>query len=185
MIAESPAYYSPLADSGAHKRRPSWRLPGCGDECREVRAVMLDWLRPTTYVLHDPATHEAHGRKFSEMIDPDIRRERVVTGELVIDHETLVVTVHGSEVACTPKELQILLFLSSRLGRTCTVNEILIGCWGTSYACATTVYTHGRVGEAHLLRVNMARLRAKLGTARRLIVTRPGIGYCMVREPAP
>jgi DNA-binding response OmpR family regulator len=57
-----------------------------------------------------------------------------------------------------------------------TPDQLLDHVWGEPY-----------LGSPHLLQVNIARLRKKLGEDARhpaYLVTRPGIGYLMAREEA-
>ena len=94
-------------------------------------------------------------------------------GVLTIDYAQHLVTLAGREVPVTPTEYKLLACLGQNLGRTLTQEDILLRVWGSGYQ-----------DEAHLLRVNVARLRGKLGEnaeATRYVVTRPGVGYTMPR----
>lgn len=94
-------------------------------------------------------------------------------GDLTIDYAQHLVTVDSREIPLTPTEYRLLAALGQNVGRTLTQEDILLKVWGTGYE-----------QEAHLLRVNVARLRAKLGetaTVTRYVVTRPGVGYAMPR----
>jgi DNA-binding response OmpR family regulator len=67
-----------------------------------------------------------------------------------------------------------LSYLARNAGRVATPDQILEKVWGEDY-----------LGESHLLQVNMARLRRKLGDEiknPRYIATEPGIGYMMVKK---
>jgi two-component system KDP operon response regulator KdpE len=58
-----------------------------------------------------------------------------------------------------------------------TQADLLTKVWGPEYE-----------NEAHLLRVNIARLRQKIETNAgepTYVITRPGIGYYMAKVPAP
>jgi DNA-binding response OmpR family regulator len=103
---------------------------------------------------------------------PDDRRSAVFTnGELTIDYAQHAVRLEGRELPLTPTEYRLLACLAQNLGRTLLQEDILLKVWGTGYE-----------GEAHLLRVNVARLRGKLGedaNEARFVVTRPGVGYMM------
>ena len=107
----------------------------------------------------------------------DERRPAVVeNGPLRIDFAQHQVTMNGEEVALTPTEYRLLACLAQNLGRTLTQDDILLRVWGNGYQ-----------DEAHLLRVNVSRLRAKLGEASgttRYVVTKPGVGYTMPRSDA-
>jgi DNA-binding response OmpR family regulator len=82
-------------------------------------------------------------------------------------------------VPLTPTEWALLELLVRRLDRVVTQKELLLRVWGPAY-----------LDEAHLLRVNLARLRAKLEPefthhrdgGYRLIRTHAGIGYWLASE---
>lgn len=104
--------------------------------------------------------------------DADDRRAPVFNnGDLSIDYAQHVVTLNGKEIGLTPTEYRLLACLGQNAGRTLLQEDLLLNVWGAGYE-----------GEAHLLRVNVARLRGKLGedaTGSVYVVTRPGIGYMM------
>ena len=96
-------------------------------------------------------------------------------GELPIDYARYRVTKGGCEVALTPTEYRILAYLAQNAGRVITQDLLLEHVWGPEY-----------VGEGHMLRVNITRLRHKLETDPshpRYLLTRPGIGYLLVEDP--
>ena len=103
---------------------------------------------------------------------PEDRRAAVfVNGRLTIDYAQHVVKLDDSEIPLTPTEYRLLACLAQNLGKTLLQEDILLKVWGAGYE-----------GEAHLLRVNVARLRGKLGEDAnnpRYVVTRPGVGYLM------
>jgi two-component system KDP operon response regulator KdpE len=81
------------------------------------------------------------------------------------------VTLGDREIMLTSTEYRLLACLAQNVGKTLTQDAILLRVWGVGYE-----------QEAHLLRVNIARLRAKLGenaNATKYVVTRPGVGYMM------
>ncbi len=94
--------------------------------------------------------------------------------DLVIDFARHKVTLGSQEVNLTAIEYRLLSYLVHNAGRVVTPDQILERVWGEEY-----------VGENHLVQVNVARLRQKLGDdARnsRYILTRPGIGYMLVKQ---
>lgn len=96
------------------------------------------------------------------------------TGELVADFVSRKVTLAGREIVLTGNEYRMLSYLARNAGRTVTPDDILRNVWGDEY-----------IGETPLVYVNMTRLRKKLkGDARSpgYILTRPGIGYTMLKE---
>jgi len=108
----------------------------------------------------------------------DERHPSVLTnGPLLIDYAQHLVTVNGREIPLTPTEYRLLACLGQNVGRTLTQEDILLRVWGNGYQ-----------DEAHLLRVNVARLRGKLGEdadSSRFVVTRPGVGYTMPKIEDP
>ncbi|MFC1934501.1 response regulator transcription factor [Chloroflexota bacterium] len=93
---------------------------------------------------------------------------------LVIDFAGHKVTSGSQEVDLTATEYRLLSYLVRNAGRVVTPDQILERVWGEEY-----------VGETHLLQVNMARLRQKLGDDAknpRYILTRPGIGYMVTKQ---
>ena len=96
-------------------------------------------------------------------------------GEFSIDYARHRVTKAGREVALTPTEYRILAYLAQNAGWVVTQDLLLEHVWGPEY-----------VGEDHMLRVNITRLRRKLEneTSRpRYLLTKPGIGYFLVEDP--
>jgi two-component system KDP operon response regulator KdpE len=104
----------------------------------------------------------------------DSGRATYECGELQIDFSQHQVTLRGRLVPVTPTEYRILSQLAQHAGRVLTHEELLSKVWGPAYK-----------DEAHLLRVNMSRLRDKLEPDRgqpRYILSRPGLGYMLARE---
>jgi DNA-binding response OmpR family regulator len=96
-------------------------------------------------------------------------------GDLSIDYARHRATKAGREVALTPTEYRILAYLAQNAGRVVTQDLLLEHVWGPEY-----------VGEGHMLRVNITRLRRKLETDPshpRYLLTRSGIGYFLVEDP--
>jgi DNA-binding response OmpR family regulator len=90
-------------------------------------------------------------------------------GELEMDFARHRVTMAGKELELTATEYKLLTFLVHNVGRLLTPDQILEAVWGEGY-----------VGESHVLRVNIARLRQKLGDDPqnpRFVATRIGVGY--------
>lgn len=97
------------------------------------------------------------------------------SGDLVIDFARRRVTLDGQEVNLTATEYRILSYLARNVDRIVTPDQILERVWNRGY-----------IGETHLLRVNIARLRQKLRDNPknpRYILTRSGIGYMMRQNP--
>jgi len=93
---------------------------------------------------------------------------------LVIDFARHTVTVNNEEVNLTATEYRLLSYLARNADRVVTPDQILGKVWGEEY-----------ISEPHLLQVSMARLRQKLGDNAkkpRYILTKPGIGYTMMKN---
>ncbi len=91
--------------------------------------------------------------------------------DLVIDFASRRVTVDNEELKLTSTEYKLLSYISLNAGRVVTPDQLLNKVWGEEY-----------LGAPHLLQVNIARLRKKLGDDAKkptYILTRPGIGYIM------
>lgn len=94
-------------------------------------------------------------------------------GDLRIDFVAHRVMVADREIGLTATEYKLLSYLARNAGRLVTPDQMLEKVWGREY-----------LGETHLLQVNVARLRTKLGDEARnprYITTRPNIGYMMAR----
>jgi DNA-binding response OmpR family regulator len=91
--------------------------------------------------------------------------------DMVIDFTSRRVSMNDQELKLTSTEYKMLSYISLNAGRVVTPDQLLNKVWGEEY-----------VGAAHLLQVNIARLRKKLGDDAKqpvYIQTRPGIGYIM------
>jgi len=91
--------------------------------------------------------------------------------DLLVDFSSRRVMVKNEELQLTSTEYKLLSYISLNAGRVVTPDQLLDKVWGEKY-----------MGAPHLLQVNIARLRKKLGDdAKRptYILTRPGIGYIM------
>jgi two-component system KDP operon response regulator KdpE len=70
---------------------------------------------------------------------------------LVIDFPRRVVTLDGREVHLTPKEYELLRYMSTNLGRVLTHKQLLTKVWGPEFS-----------DDYHTLRVHVANLRNKI-----------------------
>lgn len=124
---------------------------------REVLARVKAVLRRTTTVA-PPA----------EAIENKEKKEEKLTYEtLVLDMELKQVTIDGTPVALTKKELEILALLLSHPGHVFSRDEILEKIWEDD------VLVLDRTVD-----VNITRLRKKIGEYGKRIITRQGYGYC-------
>ena len=90
---------------------------------------------------------------------------------LVINIPQKKVTVGGDETSLTKKEFEILLLLLQNQGRVFSREDILAKVWNDE------VYVLDRTIDA-----NIPRLRKKIGSYGKYIVTRLGYGYCFECE---
>jgi two-component system KDP operon response regulator KdpE len=95
-------------------------------------------------------------------------------GDLELDLERRRVTVAGADVHLTPTEWDLMKLFAAHPDKVLTDRMITDAVWGASYRA-----------QAHSLHVYVARLRKKLEagpTARRHLVTEPGVGYRLVTD---
>lgn len=90
---------------------------------------------------------------------------------LVINIPQKKVTIDGEETSLTKKEFEILLLLLQNQGRVFSLEDILAKVWNDE------VYVLDRTID-----VNITRLRKKIGSYGKYIVTRLGYGYCFECE---
>lgn len=116
---------------------------------------------------------------YREMATGSTRLKSLQISEFLFDLDLKQVSRNGKSLHLTPTEWSLLEMLVRRVDRVITQGELLMRVWGPAY-----------LDEAHLLRVNMARLRGKLepehtnnqGGGYKLIRTRPGVGYWLAGE---
>lgn len=109
----------------------------------------------------------------SPIINPIINN-----GEFTIDQTQHLVTLRGEEVPLTPIEYRLFVCLARNMGETILQEDIGSEIWGSGLE-----YYAGSSDGGHMLQVNMARLRAKLGEDSKnphFIITYPGRGYMML-----
>ena len=93
--------------------------------------------------------------------------------DLTIDYTAHRVKLNKKDLDLTSTEYKLLAYISNNAGRVVTPDQLLSKVWGEEY-----------IGSPHLLQVNIARLRRKLGDDAKhpaYILTRPGIGYIMLK----
>ena len=103
--------------------------------------------------------------------DTEKAPEQLCYQSLVIDITKKKVSIDGEEVPLTKKEFEILFLLLQNKGRVFTREDILSRIWSDE------VYVLDRTID-----VNITRLRKKIGTYGKRIVTRLGYGYCFETE---
>ena len=103
--------------------------------------------------------------------EPEKAPERLVYQTLVIDITKKKVSIDNEEIPLTKKEFEILFLLVQNKGRVFSREDILSRIWSDE------VYVLDRTID-----VNITRLRKKVGTYGKCIVTRLGYGYCFEAE---
>ena len=103
--------------------------------------------------------------------DTEKAPEQLCYQSLVIDITKKKVSIDGEEVPLTKKEFEILFLLLQNKGRVFSREDILNRIWSDE------VYVLDRTID-----VNITRLRKKIGTYVKRIVTRLGYGYCFETE---
>ena len=103
--------------------------------------------------------------------DTEKAPEQLCYQSLVIDITKKKVSIDGEEVPLTKKEFEILFLLLQNKGRVFSRDDILSRIWSDE------VYVLDRTID-----VNITRLRKKIGTYGKRIVTRLGYGYCFETE---
>lgn len=81
-----------------------------------------------------------------------VRNTHLVAGNLDLDRGSYRVKIGGEEIACTPKELEILWVLASNPGYVFSREHLLQSVWGYDYA-----------GDSRAVDSHIKRLRAKIG----------------------
>ncbi len=108
---------------------------------------------------HSTANHQMSGFQSKDMTI-DFAKHQVMVG----DHEIKLTTV----------EYRIIAYLAINAGKICTSNDIIEAVWGDDY-----------IGDGHILRVNITRLRNKLGDNGKnpkYIQSRIGLGYMITKD---
>ena len=100
------------------------------------------------------------------MPKPAAASDTMTFGELTIDTASHTVRVSGEEVALTPKEFDLLVFLASNKGIALSREKILQKVWNYDY-----------FGEDLTVDTHVKMLRGHLGKCRSYIATVWGIGY--------
>ena len=95
-----------------------------------------------------------------------LNNSKKVYGKLVIDDAARKVTLNGTTVELTPKEYDMLSFLTSNAGIALSREQILNSVWNFDY-----------FGDLRTVDTHVKQLRSKLGDYGDLICTVRGIGY--------
>lgn len=166
-----------------HLEDNSWRTPGCSEQCRTFYVRFSGRYYNESIICHDAGAHEAYGEHALTRLYVPLQGQTIRTGGITVCGTLAAVLVHGEIAPLTPTELRIMFYLARHLGRVCHASELIRAIWGTEYlATDGRRRINGDSTNTHLVRVNMARLRPKLGTERRLLLTHTGMGYRLLAE---
>ena len=92
--------------------------------------------------------------------------------DIVIDDNKKVVTKSGKNLTLTPREYELLLYFSQRVGRVIDRETILTAVWGYEF-----------VGESRMVDMHISNLREKVENnpkSQQILKTVRGFGYTMV-----
>jgi DNA-binding response OmpR family regulator len=159
--------------------------------CRQLRKkenrVLIILLVDQETVEERVATLEAgaddfllkpyHAKEFLQMVrfylhPPEITKEQLRFGELILDLTTRRLILGGQDIDLTMKEFELLKYLMLHPREVLTREQILENVWGYDFR-----------GESNVIEVYIRYLRLKIETEgqKRLIHTVRGVGY-VVRE---
>lgn len=129
-----------------------------------------DYLTKPFSVMELVARVKAIFRRVEAIQDREVKVRQLLTiGDMTIDAERRVVTLHGKPVELTAKEFDLLQHLAHNPGRVFTRVQLLDQVWG---------YCHS--GYEHTVNSHMNRLRAKIEddpSNPRYLQTVWGVGY--------
>ena len=131
--------------------------------CRSESTTIRLGLRSA---LQTPAVQGRFSVVYWYWKQPAAASDTMTFGELTIDTASHTVRVSGEEVALTPKEFDLLVFLASNKGIALSREKILQKVWNYYY-----------FGEDRTVDTHVKMLRGHLGKCRSYIATVWGIGY--------
>lgn len=141
-----------------------------------ARGAEMDKLLGFEHGADDYITKPFSPREVIARVEAVLRRvgaarepAALTLGPLRLDHSRREARIDGAEMTLTPREYELLYFLARHPGRVFSRDELLIKVWGYDFH-----------GETRTVDVHVRRLRAKLGSAARLIATVTGAGYKFV-----
>lgn len=175
---------------------PAWERPACGDTCRRERVIVVSGMfgqhKAEWREYHDADRHDRHQAALTLALAVALAGGRapagvvIRTGPLAVDLEARRVFVDGAEHRLTETEWDILSYMARHLGRLCPSDEILGAAWPEGLIRPYRGRGRGLEDSPdchHIMRVNVSRLRDKLGPAAHLIENRVRIGYMLLAEP--
>ena len=134
------------------------------DDCMSLPLKPMEFLARTGALLRK-ATREKNATN---------NKEISIGKHLTIDLESGVIIRNGDTTSLTPYEIRLLSVLISNANRVVTREALIRRVWGEDY-----------LGESHILKQHIYRLRSKIEDNPRnpqVIVNHRGLGYVFVRE---
>ncbi len=92
--------------------------------------------------------------------------EKLIVEDMIIDYSARTVTIKGDRVQLSPKEYELLTYLSKNQGIALTREQLLSNVWGYDF-----------FGDDRTLDTHIKLLRRNLGDYAKYIVTLRGVGY--------
>lgn len=99
------------------------------------------------------------------------KTDQLRIGSLVIDYDARTVSIDGKRVTLSPKEYELLAYLSKNAGIALTREKLLSNVWGYDF-----------FGDDRTLDTHIKLLRKNLGDYAKYIVTLRGVGYRFEKE---
>ena len=96
----------------------------------------------------------------------EVQTDRLKVDGMVIDYDARTVTIDGERVGLSPKEYELLAYLSKNAGIALTREKLLSNVWGYDF-----------FGDDRTLDTHIKLLRRNLGDYAKYIVTLRGVGY--------
>lgn len=95
-----------------------------------------------------------------------VNSDKLIVEDMVIDYSARTVTIHDERVQLSPKEYDLLSYLSKNRGIALTREQLLQNVWGYDF-----------FGDDRTLDTHIKLLRRNLGEYAKYIVTLRGVGY--------
>jgi hypothetical protein len=156
----------------------SVRGPGCDERCAVATVILPGMFGRSELLVHHPDPHEAYGRLVGAHAGAGAERaSSILTGRLRVDLASLGVFLDGRPIRVTSTELRVLVALARSVGTVLEYADVIRLAWGPEMERLP------RPSSQHVLRVLVARLRARLGDEAFLIRTVHGIGLYLDAVP--